>query len=703
MSVRQRLKVAKLAAAADQSHAKRRHPDAAEGVVVFVKRLKVSELQHRDVAVPQSSEPSTDDPSEAETRGGGYWSEDHAILSRSMWQPSCRECNFNRQTKQVRGMNMTHGTIAGFKTTTLTATVRRQRGLMKTWSVAASECQFPSKSLEREMTIQPSKAYYSERMKRWKSEGKTKVEMEVLREEECDARKVAEQHVKEYMRLQKIELDLTAQQRVILMRWFNDARRTRNRALGHLTREHFDWVGNTEKSTSSIKTYLRTKFVTAEQVRNDKDKRSWSHLLRTPADIRKAAVADLVSDITRFRTNAKKRADLRAAHPDERKFQQDIKFHVAFKSREFARDSISIEAKSFNFVDDTHFSLYPKNRSYTRSEGNTNKLMRRIAIKTGKCGSLKLSAKTIQHDFKIHYAYGRFYLLAPFKMNVAQTSADVANLPPLPGVGDDVDDVESTPKDRHADYCRAPESNHRRHTQAWLDANGPAEREAMIMCDPGVHTFLSGYSPQGTIELIGTNSNEMIDKHLRRIDKWKCVEREKTDQHVARKAKDPPDATSRKEKAKVRAKFRRVRQKHAKSRRKKQDCVRNFHYNVAHRLARKYQTVGLPYYSPSRKLNRKIPVQVVRRQSALAYGKFTHIMTQVGALYANSQSARASEGYTTIQCGRCEWKDYSVGASKVFKCAKCAYRMPRDVHGARNFALRTLVAGSQEQDEEMSA
>jgi hypothetical protein len=694
MSVRSRV-----VAAADMRV--KRPSDDAERVASNVKRRKVAHPQ-------TSSLPHlpTDSSASSTTHGkkaASYFTPHHAELSRRVWMPSSRECHYDARAKCVQGMNEVCGSIAGFNTLTLTAAKTRKAALAKAWARGSDRCTFPTSSIECEGTPKPSAAYYAARKKRWRKEGKSEADMDAANLAEKMARKEAETHVKTYIRSQKIELTVTSQQRVILMRWFNDARRTRNRALGYLTREHMDWILDENVSIASIKTHLRTKFVTAQQVRSDTDRRSWTHLLRTPADIRKAAIADLMDDIKRTRTNATKRKDLRAKYPTNRKFHTDVKFHVAFKSRHITHDSLNIESKSYKFVDGAHFGLFSTCRSYTRSMGNTTQIMKRIAIKAGK-DAMHLSPATITSDFKLHYAYGRFYLLAPFKTRVAQTSADVDALP-LVGVPDESDDgvddagsnnTSDVACTRHTDYCRAPESNHRRHTAAWLAANGPAKRETMLMCDPGVHTFLSGYSPQGTIELLATNSNVVIDKHLRRIDKWARAERHKRDTFVARAVAKTCCTLSRKDKAKVRVKLRRVRQRHVNARRKKQDCVRNLHYNLAHYVARKYQTIGLPFYSPSRKANRKIPVQVVRRQLALAYGKFVPIVKQVMALYPGGQTVRASEWGTTMQCGRCKWQNRSVGGDKVFRCGACAYRQPRDVHGARNFMLRTLVDGAQQ-------
>ena len=209
------------------------------------------------------------------------------------------------------------------------------------------------------------------------------------------------------------------------------------------------------------------------------------------------------------------------------------------------------------------------------------------------------------------------------------------------------------------------------------------------MCDPGVHTLLSGYSPQGSLELIAHNANQVVDKHLRRIGKRVRVSK---DLHIAYgDAKQDDPHMSRTERRKWRNRLSQARHKAVKARRKKEHCVRNLHYRTAHYCARKYETIGLPLYSPSRKRNRKIPVQVVRRQHALAYGKLVKIQSQVCSLYPGSQTIRPSEYCTTIQCGHCSEMRTDIKGDKVYTCNECQYTMPRDVHGSRNIALKTLV------------
>ena len=51
----------------------------------------------------------------------------------------------------------------------------------------------------------------------------------------------------------------------------------------------------------------------------------------------------------------------------------------------------------------------------------------------------------------------------------------------------------------------------------------------------------------------------------------------------------------------------------------------------------------------------------------------------------------ASEAHTTKTCDSCGVEKENVGGAKKFTCDSCGHSVHRDVHGARNHALRNCV------------
>jgi transposase len=479
-----------------------------------------------------------------------------------------------------------------------------------------------------------------------------------------------EKYSKSYQRSRKILLNPNSTQYDILMRWMQDYRATYNRALGDLLRINKHRMMDTEKgSMDKLMCYLTNKFVTGENVEKSA---KWDYLVRTPADIRKGAVRELISHCKTFKTNFKNRVALREKYPNVRRFQKDYPFHLGFKSRkEFTSDSFDIEQKSYRFKSSQSFSLYPGFKSSTLSMGETKTMMHDINIYQSKDVNHKftLTKETVSSDIKIHYSYGKFYLLAPYVINVKQnvTSTSLMEM--------QVEGVE-----------------YNKHTEKWQRENGPSSRHLVGAIDPGVRKPFTVYSPEEQVEIFGCNSNKIIDQHLWRVERTK----EKRDSQVKILLNEKNDKNlrrTRKEKMKRRVMMRKANQKYVAAREKMQDVVKNFHYNVAHRLCRGYKTILLPTYSAknmSRKMGRKIGKQVVKRMQALSFYKFSQRLKQVASLYPGCTILRGSEAYTSKTCGKCGVLCEDLGGDETFECQECGLVCDRDIHASRNVYLRFL-------------
>jgi putative transposase len=218
-------------------------------------------------------------------------------------------------------------------------------------------------------------------------------------------------------------------------------------------------------------------------------------------------------------------------------------------------------------------------------------------------------------------------------------------------------------------------------------------RESVVAIDPGVRKFATTYSPEGTVEILGGNTQKVMLRHLRRKhrraqhmkDGYKAFE-------LAKKAVNQ-QPHRRKVKKRLRRQNRRCRQAYHKSERKIQNVVKNFHYRVAHRLCRQYQTIILPNFSShacSRRDDRKIGKQTVSIMQALSFYQFKGRLKETMSQYENTKLITGSEAYTSKQCGGCGYLNDKLGGSEHFHCRRCAAKADRDIHAARNILLRFL-------------
>lgn len=196
---------------------------------------------------------------------------------------------------------------------------------------------------------------------------------------------------------QKIRLKPTQQQAVILRKWMKAARATYNQAL-HLVKS-----GKAKPNLS-----LKKLVVTARK----EDGKRQLELHETPADIRKGAVHDLLAanksawagfkaklQRTKTQKSRWKKRKKQERLSDKRRWKKRKAFEVKFKSRRLSSDSFTFERKSIR-TDGTDMFLFSSSRKFGMQK----------AVKLAE--PLKQELKC---DCRISYAFGRWYLLAPYK------------------------------------------------------------------------------------------------------------------------------------------------------------------------------------------------------------------------------------------------------------------------------------------------
>jgi transposase len=221
----------------------------------------------------------------------------------------------------------------------------------------------------------------------------------------------------------------------------------------------------------------------------------------------------------------------------------------------------------------------------------------------------------------------------------------------------------------------------------------------VVAIDPGVRRFGTTYSPEGDVAIYGSNTTQVVDKLIRRIDRSKQYQStarmrlmdlkdlDKVYQHYGHTFR----RGDRHAKKQLRTKLWSTRKNHHRANRKAQNVIRNFHYNVAHDLLRRNKTIIYPTTSSHQWVRGKgLHRSVKRRAQMLAFGQFGRRLVETATMYKNRTILRGSEAYTSKQCGSCGSINERLGSSITFICPNCSSAADRDVHAARNILLRFM-------------
>ena len=425
----------------------------------------------------------------------------------------------------------------------------------------------------------------------------------------------------------------TPVQHAWLMRWFKDGRQTYNLAMARVLRERLHKRDPELLNLRELESDLVKDLVSAAGVTGTLHRRHHK-LLRTPKVIRQQAVKSVISVLKRHHTMVNQRKALREKFPDAYAFKKPIKFNPTLKSKKMTtHDSISIEIISLKITGDDSVSLY---KTFVSHHDNKNYIFRNLKTQTG----LQKINKPDQ-DFKIHYNFGKFYLLLP----------------------------ETRPVEARV---RIPDA------------------EAVVAVDPGVRTPFTIYSPQGSVAEIGYNATKVLDKLLNRISR-----RKKRLQQVICEVQVEKETRflDRDKQLRQRNRIRRAKRAYHEAEDKAKRVIKDFHYKAAHYLCQHYHTIILPHTSSHHwRVGKRLAAITKKRSMALRMGLFSSRLIQTSTKYIGSVIKRGSEAYTSKQCGACGTLNDTLGGSKKFVCKSlsCGATGDRDIHAARNILLRFL-------------
>ncbi|KAK9345233.1 putative transposase DNA-binding domain-containing protein [Lipomyces starkeyi] len=368
------------------------------------------------------------------------------------------------------------------------------------------------------------------------------------------------------LKTKKFRLYPTAQEKVIVRKWFGGARWTYNECLRAI---------KVEKVPKSKKE-LRARAINKEAI--ETLKKPW--LAETPYDIRNAAMDDL----------------LKAFASGVARYKNDQKvFDIGYRSRRKRfQESIVIHTK--------HWTR--RNGKYT-------------FLKHMKCKE-KLPEK-LPHDSRlvVERGTGHLYLCVPVAVEVVDSPAGVPRV---------------------------------------------------VSLDPGVRTFMTGYTPDGEVIELGKGDIGGIHRLCRHLD----------DLHSRLSTKGLDHA-----------KKLRVLRAAARIRRRIRTLVDDLHKRAAKYLCSSYRLVILPTFPTQQMVD--TGRRRIRSKTARAMLTWSHYRFQKRLLDKAREHpchvVLVSEAYTSKTCGACGHLN-NVGSSKTFRCLYCGLVCDRDINGARNVLLR---------------
>lgn len=219
-------------------------------------------------------------------------------------------------------------------------------------------------------------------------------------------------------------------------------------------------------------------------------------------------------------------------------------------------------------------------------------------------------------------------------------------------------DVEIT--ESRGIFYVAVQSNFKYHKPHEVDI----ESSRFCALDMGERTFGTLYDPDGTIAFLGTDANERVKKRLRVIHKLRNGLKTKLALWKKRRV------------------LKAVRRASAKLK----NLIKEMHNRIATWLVTNYDVVligklGIGVMGCKRKGKRVM--------QALSHYSFRRTLLQKASVYQKAVRV-VSEAYTTKQCNRCGFMNWTIGSNETFSCRNCKVVCHRDVHSGRGIFIRSL-------------
>lgn len=187
------------------------------------------------------------------------------------------------------------------------------------------------------------------------------------------------------------------------------------------------------------------------------------------------------------------------------------------------------------------------------------------------------------------------------------------------------------------------------------------QRKLVISLDPGVRTFLTGFTFEGYCS-IGASDFSRVFRLLYRLDE--CI------------GKRAKGSKRRYKKAISSLKF------------KVQNLISEIHSKTANILVRCFDNIVIPDFTPDKKMMEKLSSKTCRSMLTWAHARFRKTLQYKAKEYSANVYIQ-NEAYTSKTCSFCGAMQ-NIGSKKAIKCG-CGASIGRDENGARGIFLRAMI------------
>ena len=202
------------------------------------------------------------------------------------------------------------------------------------------------------------------------------------------------------------------------------------------------------------------------------------------------------------------------------------------------------------------------------------------------------------------------------------------------------------------------------------------KRHEWIALDPGVRTFMTGYSPTPgvCVQIAPKDINKLyrLCKHL--------------DTMISKS--DKQNNKNKRSRFKMRKVILRLRDRI-------HHLVDEVHWKCIHFLVTHFKNIIIPPFNTSQMVkrgSRRICSKTARQMLCWRHYTFRRRLLDKVSLLTDTRVYIRGEEYTTKACTNCLQLHHSIGGNKIFKCPKCFVVVDRDVGGSRNIFIKNISA-----------
>ena len=189
--------------------------------------------------------------------------------------------------------------------------------------------------------------------------------------------------------------------------------------------------------------------------------------------------------------------------------------------------------------------------------------------------------------------------------------------------------------------------------------------------DPGVRTFMTGYTDEGyAFEL--SNDLKKINAKKKRLD---LLESKLSTSKFKKKKK--------KYRKEIKYLYKKIR-----------NSINDMHHKTSKLLSQNFKKILLPKFETQKMVikkdhNRKINNKTARDMNILSHYKFKELLKHK-MMVRKGILIECTEEYTSKTCGNCGIHNPNLGSKKVFECPNCKMSFDRDINAARNILIKNL-------------